>query len=327
MKPDFLSILEDSLLRLHQGQALEDCLKLYPQHASELLPLLRATRHLQELPSIQPRLNAIESGRKRMLARARLEVAPIRKELIGLKLVFRLAVSLIVFVLLGSFFVINVTASSLPGDLLYGVKRGWEAIRLDLAINDQSRQALSTRYNQVRRNEIRNMISAGLDGTLTIEGVLENEVGETWTVSGLQVITGPRTIIEGTKAIGAWLTMELQIYQNGQVFALRAVFSTQVKSIPTFEANATFRVSPSMEALKKTIEPTAIKEPTGTQVPTEDTELHGDDDPTEEVKPTEDFDPTEEVEPTDVHNPTEEGKPTDTPEQTPGVEPTDEFDP
>lgn len=314
MDHEFSSILEDCLQRLHKGQSLEDCLKIYPRQAEALLPLLRAAVRMQHDPKIQPRLEAIQNGRERMLARAKSKFEGRRIERKGSKLAFRLAFSLFVVLLLGSLFTVNASARSLPGDLLYGVKRGWETVRLDLTINTQSRQSLEYQFLVERRDEIQAMIQKGRQGTLELEGVLEAMDNNAWTVSGVKVLLEPQTTIEGVINIGAQLMMQVRVHGNGQVVALKIHFyNKEVASTHTPEASSTpalsstqepLRTPESTQAPRTTLEPTSAS--TQTLMPTDEQEPTNEQDPTDEQEPT--------IEPGQPGGPTDEQDPTDEPE-------------
>jgi len=182
MSPDFDSnefawILEDCLQRLRSGQSSEDCLADYPDHAEQLRPLLHVAAHIKTAPTPQPRLQAVQQGRKRMLAAASSNLGDISsmqavstgafsrytvriftslkefyfgKEIHGMKLALRFAIDFAVLLVIGGVLAVNASASSLPGDPLYGVKRTWEDVRLTLTLNDPARQQLQNQFQQLR---------------------------------------------------------------------------------------------------------------------------------------------------------------------------------
>ena len=314
MDHNFSSILEDCLQRLRHGQSLGDCLKIYPHQADLLLSLLRAAAFLRATPKIQPRTEAIQVGRKLMLARARLKFNAVQKQREGRKLAFRLAFILIVILLVGSLFTANASASSLPGDLLYGVKHGWETVRLSVSLNAEARRSLKIQFAQERRDEIQAMLQQGRQGTLEIEGVLDAIEGNVWTVSGLKVLVEPQTVIEGELGIGAWLTGQVQVRDNGQVVALRICFYREETSSPhTPEASRTLSPSYSSEPLG-TSEPkqapyptqtpksmptntlTPISTPVQIMEPKNEPELEDEEEPDDKTEPDDELEPNDEQE-------------------------------
>ena len=59
-----------------------------------------------------------------------------------MKLITRLAIYVLVTVLVGGFFTISASASSLPGDALYGLKLGWEQAQLAFTFGDDAHEEL-----------------------------------------------------------------------------------------------------------------------------------------------------------------------------------------
>ena len=66
----FDDILEDCLARIQAGASLADCLRIYPDQAAELSPLLETFLALQTVPIPLPRSEAVDAGRRRMLSHA-----------------------------------------------------------------------------------------------------------------------------------------------------------------------------------------------------------------------------------------------------------------
>ena len=169
MKSDFELILEECLAQMRSGKDLEECLSAHPDQAKKLRPLLQAAAHVWELPIPRARQEAVQAGRERLLAganRRNLSPSPVSsgqfarytKRALGafqiilfgrkrssLSLAFRMAAILAIALLTTAGITVNVSAHSLPGDKLYGVKRTWESVRLSLTLNRQGRQRLQQR--------------------------------------------------------------------------------------------------------------------------------------------------------------------------------------
>lgn len=303
MSPEYASIIEDCVQRLRHGQTIEDCLAAYPQQAEGLRPLLQTVLHVRTFPVAQPRPQAIQAGRARMLAEAQKKINPRRpvsfeaisrytvqiftnfkilllgKENKGMKLALRLAIDLVVIFLVGSFFGLNASASSLPGDPLYGVKRTWEDVRLGVTLDSHARQSLEAQFALERQKEVQNMIAEGREGALDIEGLLEAVDGETWIVGGLAILVEPQTVIEGNFGPGTRVTVQAQVRADGQVVALHIRFhdplpvsSQTPESTHTPEATHTPTPPSSMTPMPThTSEPShtpeATHEPTHTDEP------------------------------------------------------------
>lgn len=254
---EFAWILEDCLKRLRSGQGPEDCLAAYPDQAEGLRPLLSLAGHIRSVTAPQPRPQAIQAGRERMLAAARSNsagnsfVQPVSsgafsrytvriftflrtllfgKETYGMKFALRLAIDLVVILMIGSVLSVNASARSLPGDPLYGVKRTWEEVRLSLTLNDPARQQLQDQIRQLRLEEVREMLQMGRTGVVEFEGWLESIAANEWGVSGIRVRMLPDTIVEGAPAVGQMVRVRARVQNDGALTAVQVRVQTQTQS-------------------------------------------------------------------------------------------------
>jgi len=79
MTGDFDQILDDCIQRMNEGQGLEECLKLYPEFAQELKPLLTAVDELRDRGGFIPSQASKARGKER-LSRAMAELERKRQE-------------------------------------------------------------------------------------------------------------------------------------------------------------------------------------------------------------------------------------------------------
>lgn len=273
MSADFEWILEDCLKRLRSGQSPEDCLAAYPEHAEGLRPLLQTATHLQPLPVPQPRSQAIQAGRERMLVAAssnlgsNSSVQPVSsgafsrytariittlkeyffgKEIHGMKLALRFAIDFAVLLVIGGVLAVNASASSLPGDPLYGVKRTWEDVRLTLTLNDPARQQLQNQFQQLRVEEVQQMIQLGKTGMVDFDGQLESIAADEWIVSGIHVRMLPDTIVAGDPVVGQAVRVRSRLQSEGVLTALQVNMHTQVNNPISYPSPAINQ--PAMQA-------------------------------------------------------------------------------
>ena len=271
MNSDFEWILEDCLKRLRSGQSREDCLAAYPEHSERLRPLIQAATHLRTVTASQPRPQAIQAGRERMLATARSNstgnsfVQPVSsgdfsrytvriftfiktllfgKETHGMKFALRLAIDLIVILMIGGILTVNASARSLPGDPLYSVKRTWEEMRLTLTLDDPARQKLQDQFRQMRLEEVREMMQMGKTGLVEFEGQLESLTAEEWVVSGIRVGMQPDTIVEGDPEAGQVVRVRARVLNNGTVIALQVRMLSQPAFYPSPKSSHTPVLTP-----------------------------------------------------------------------------------
>jgi hypothetical protein len=133
MNEKLYEALEVCLNALETGVDVESALRLYPQLADELRPVLEASIQAKSLalPSVPGA--AKQRGRARVLGHANeMRKAAIKPRQRWAMFAFpRLATSLaiaLIFLLSGTGLV-SASSGALPGDSLYPVKRSWEDLR------------------------------------------------------------------------------------------------------------------------------------------------------------------------------------------------------
>jgi Domain of unknown function (DUF5667) len=157
------TILHSCLARLEAGEDVAACLINVPQHAAELEPLLTAAADLRRWTPPALSASARASARTRALS-AFAEQRQARTIYSGRfgrsgQLVMRYALALVLMlVLLGSS--VSFAQASLPGQLLYGLKRGSEQVRLDLA-GDAEQSSLYLDFADRRLNEALALLDDG----------------------------------------------------------------------------------------------------------------------------------------------------------------------
>jgi len=151
---DFENILDECLQRLLVGESIESCLSRYPQHASELEPLLRTAQDTMKAADIKPRPEFRDLARRRFQAAVR-EVP--RREKHGFFVLLRpslATVAIIAIVLLAGGGVVAAAGNSLPGSPLYPVKLATESVRLALTPSDLGKAELNAVFADERVDEI-----------------------------------------------------------------------------------------------------------------------------------------------------------------------------
>ena len=169
MSQEFSEALNDCLDRLVQGENIRECLRRYPQQASELEPLLhvalatiRASEEVKPDPSTRARnfarfseavqaRSARPAGRKSWLSFRWLPLA--RPIAVGLA-------SIIVFVM-GAGVATAASSDSVPGEPLYWVKTTKENVEGRLPRSDDGRADFEASLAQVRGQELGKLIERG----------------------------------------------------------------------------------------------------------------------------------------------------------------------
>ncbi len=245
-KREFELILENSLTRLEAGVSLQEILKENPRYSEKLEPLLQAALTAWSLPEPEYQ-KAIREGRNRLQVEVeRMKKAGafskngtkskntrlsgqwfknigsllVGKENTEMKFLPRLAIYGVMTVLIGGFFTVNASASSLPGDGLYGLKRGWEQARLTLSFNDDIRQELEGEFEDERLDEVESLLGEGREEDVEFRGLIESKSDGTWVVSGISVAVDAQTELKGALEVGDLVKVEALTQANGSLLAL-----------------------------------------------------------------------------------------------------------
>jgi hypothetical protein len=245
-KKEFEQILEECLDRLESGATIEELLEEYPQLAPRLEPLLRAAHSAWSLPEPDHQRSRRE-GRNRLLAEVdqmknagafinngtkptfsrysrqwfkNISSLLFGKENLKMKLLPRLALYGLMTVLIAGFFTVNASASSLPGDLLYDLKLGWEEFRLILTFDDDSRLKLEGVFEELRLTEIEALLGEGRVEDVEFYGVIETKSEGSWMISGVRVLVDAQTELKGTLEIGDLVKVEALTQEDGSLLAL-----------------------------------------------------------------------------------------------------------
>ncbi|MBI4771832.1 MAG: hypothetical protein HY784_15815, partial [Chloroflexi bacterium] len=105
-----------------------------------------------------------------------------------------------------------ISRASLPGQMLYPLKRSLEQI--EQRLNPQP-----TELQRRRLQEVQQLLALGITREVTFEGTLTNQTGDTWTVSGIPVLLTASTPIHGAPAVGRLLRVHGATGPNHLVLA------------------------------------------------------------------------------------------------------------
>ena len=245
-KKEFEQILDQSLAQLENGAVLEAILKENPQYSAELEPLLRASILARSLP--QPNYQDSQTeGRNRLLAEVdrmkergafakngtksvfsryagqwfkNIGTLLFGKENTEMKLLPRLAIYGLMTVLIAGFFTVNASASSLPGDGLYGLKISVEQAQLALTFDDDARQELEDEFEDERLDEVESLLGEGREEDVEFHGVIESKGEGNWVVSGISVFVDAQTELKGALEVGDLVKVEALTQADGSLLAL-----------------------------------------------------------------------------------------------------------
>ena len=149
------NILDECLERLLvSGESIEECLRSYPEYASELRPLLETTLLGKKALDIEPRPEFM--ARARYQFRLALQEAQVKKgrHFFSRQPVWVTAVAAVLVLLLASSVTVAAAGNSMPDEPLYAVKMATEQVQLALTLSSLNKAELHARLADRRVAEI-----------------------------------------------------------------------------------------------------------------------------------------------------------------------------
>jgi uncharacterized membrane protein YgcG len=185
-------VLEICLQELENGADLKTVLASYPDLASELRPILKASIQARmrsvDLPA--PSSEVVRRGRAKLLKRAsemrEAKVSP-RKRMIPLFQRLALSFSLTAVFLASGTGLVGASSTALPGEHLYPVKRTWEDVRLFFTFNPDRKGLLESEFETERLDEVDELLIEGRHEVIQYSGVFK-QVNSVMYVSGVKVL-------------------------------------------------------------------------------------------------------------------------------------------
>ena len=205
--------LEVCLQEIENGADMETVIARFPNFAVELRLILETSLKAKSMSAAEPSPEAIRRGRARVMQRAaemRESKAAPRKRVIPAFQRLALSFSLAAMLLLSGTGLLNASASALPGENLYPVKRTWEGLRLLLIFDPQARTYLEDQFEYERLEEVNELLVEGRDEIIQFAGVFMRVNGVSY-VSGIPVV----------------LSADLQLPENGAAVILTGQTNSQ----------------------------------------------------------------------------------------------------
>jgi len=221
------AILIECLEALEAGATVEELLARYPAEAAQLGPALRVAARLSgwgdKTRSAAP--VAFAQERSAFLARAALMSGEGRLVVrlgwfLRSRLVMSLLVALAVLIAIGGG-VFGVSAASVPGDPLYGVKRSFEDIQLSFARDPVQRVNMEETFLKRRVEEVRAVQSARRAASIEFAGPVEAREGQNWEIGGFVVQVTSDTLIKDSPRVGSLVEVTGHTLSDGQIIADR----------------------------------------------------------------------------------------------------------
>jgi len=189
-------ILELCMNDLENGADPESILAKYPDHADELRPILNVTMQARAMAVPVPSAEVMKRNRTKILRRA----AQMREWDQSSKRGFSsfqgkwvVAFVLLMLMIFSGSNLISASATALPGDGLYTVKRWWEQIKLSNAQEGGPHDALASEIANERIREIRTLFEQGLSAKVDFVGVATSRNGDVWKIASIPVLITSQT--------------------------------------------------------------------------------------------------------------------------------------
>ena len=233
----FESILDESISALQAGVPLEEVLAEVPDYADELRPLLFAStlladpnpalvpeekksalraeylKQVAELPALPtPSFSEKMQAVVRILRR-RLTREAVINDLITVGITIILTLGMIALLL-------NFLATdSMPGDLLYSVKRTSENIRTTFTFNEIDRTQLQSQFNERRLKEVEQLIQQNRAAVVQFKGILETKGGNLWVIQSYPILLPDDLVIPDNLQVGDTVEVIGLLRTNGILVA------------------------------------------------------------------------------------------------------------
>ena len=246
-----ISIVSDCINRLQSGQTIDDCLRVYPDYADQLTPLLEAGFLYRR---IQASDSEVAQARQRVTQRfEQALVAPYRPLRIR-RFFWLIAATLILLTLLTATTV--AAQSSIPGDTLYQWKRLSESIVLLIVVD--------TDFNQRRIDETHQLLNLRREAQVSFEGDIIAITDTILLIADLIVESTPQTIIDAPVLPDMRVVVVGHTTADGRLFAdlIRPLEPVTVQPLPTstviVTATLTASSTPTIATMLPTREPSPV---------------------------------------------------------------------
>jgi hypothetical protein len=207
MNDKLYDALEICLQEIENGVALENALARFPDLAHELRPILKASLKARNMAVATPSPEVIRRGRAKLLQRAsqmrEAKLAPRGKRVIPVFQRLALSLGLTATFLLSGTGLVGASATALPGENLYPVKRTWEDVQLFFIFNKDTRDAVKSQFETERLQEVNELLIDGRHELIQFAGVFTQ-------VNGISYVSGVKVLVPAN----------LQLPANGDAVAI-----------------------------------------------------------------------------------------------------------
>ena len=279
---DLVTALDDCIHRLARGQGVEDCLRIYPQYADELAPMLEAGQLAKRAQSPQSEIESAQARVRQRFDQALLEpkiIRPTRRRLPLQSVAGWVATFLIVLSLMTGG-TVALAQNSLPGDVLYPVKLLSEDVRLSLSGQDA---LLKEQFAQERLKEVSRLLEIGRAVEVMFVGTVEGVVDNQALVDGFVVDLNEAAVDPIDLQTGNRVSVMGRTTENGQLIATS--IQPVIDERPVLPADTMSPTPTITETVRPTATPTSTPSQTSTATSTDTPTITNTPSPTKTATP------------------------------------------
>lgn len=177
MKQRIENVLDELIAEIAKGKTIGDCLRKYPQHEEELKSLLQLAVSINDMPKPEPEIEVVRAAMRKIQEHAAKPRGLSLRGFITLKMVPIRAAAFLLFLFVFEVTTESLSANSLPGHVLYPVKRFSENVQHMLTLDSEGMAKLHIAFAGRRIHEWTYLVEPGLpvDCALLAEMIQEVE--------------------------------------------------------------------------------------------------------------------------------------------------------
>lgn len=162
MKQRIENVLDELIAEIANGKTVGDCLHEYPQYGEELKSLLQLAVSINNMPKPEPDIEAVRAAMRRIQEPTAQPRGLSLKGFFTLKMVPIRVAAFLLFLFVFEVTTESLSAKSLPGHVLYPVKRFSEDVQHMLTLDSEGMAKLHVAFAGRRIREWSCMVEPGL---------------------------------------------------------------------------------------------------------------------------------------------------------------------
>jgi hypothetical protein len=229
MNKEISEIFESCMQALQKGESLDYCLDPDSEMGAVLSPLIRSAQDLGELIRVDLHPEDLKRHRIEILDQAskiRFNNSP-RRLLIPFYQKVILVSIVTIALIFGTRNLLIVSASSLPGEPLYSIKRTVENTQLKFTADPDQKNLLVHEFRQRRLDETEELLTEGIETQVEFDGTINSKLPYGWMVDNIPVVITADTEVYFVIRVGNFVEIVGRTQPEGSVIAERILLEDQ----------------------------------------------------------------------------------------------------